>query len=294
MRASAHALFGDLAGIDRCIAVFDRAAEAGSVHAAVGGSIVKSYRSLAVGEVASAYEHADAARRDGYRVNRHGTREIFQGQMFHINMATGRRFVDKELVDDEHFSRPSLDGPFQVISQVFRGEVGPAMDALRAEAARQFSSLPRDFLWFGGLSAWAGVASMLRIFGITDPDLAPAADQLEVLLLPYRGHFGAAGLGLSPPVDLALTNAAFAAMRLDDAIDYARGAVALCERTGITLHGSLSKVLLAFVLLKQVCPTDDERMLARRMLDEAEGWTAEHGTQNLAGLNVLARTLLSE
>ena len=293
MRASAHALFGDLAGIDRCIAVFDRAAEAGSVHAVVGGSIVKSYRSLAVGDVAAAIDHADAARRDGDRVNRHGTREIWQGQMFHIQMATGKRFANKEVGEGEHFSRPSLDGPFQVLSQVVRGEVGPAMDALRTEAAREFASLPRDFLWFGGLSAWAGVASMLRMFGITDPGLASAADQLEDLLLPYRGHFGAAGLGLSTPVDIALANAAFAAMRLDDAIDYARGAVALCERTGITLHGSFSKALLAFVLLKQDSPSADDHALARRMLDEAEGWAAAHGTKNLLGFNVMARELLS-
>ncbi len=83
-------------------------------------------------------------------------------------------------------------------------------------------------------------------------------------------------------------------MRLDDAIDYARCAVALCERTGITLDGSISKALLAFFLLEQPAPIEGDRILARRMLDEAEGWASEHGTKNLLGLNVMARSLLSE
>ena len=129
--------------------------------------------------------------------------------MFHIQMATGKRFVNKNVVEGEHFSRPSLDGPLQV-------------------------------------------------------------------------------LGLSTPIDIALANAAFAAMRLDDAIDYARGAVELCERTGITLHGSFSKALLAFVLLKQDSPSADDHALARRMLE-----AAAHDTKNLLGINEMARQLLS-
>lgn len=79
-------------GIDRCIGLLDDGARAGSIHAARSRSIIQSYRALAVGEFEDAKRHADAALRDGLRINVSGAELIWRGQMLSLGLALGKAF----------------------------------------------------------------------------------------------------------------------------------------------------------------------------------------------------------
>ena len=178
------------------------------------------------------------------------------------------------------------------LSLAGRRKTADALAMLTAATDSRMSDVRADYQWWDAMGIWAAVPIVLRLTGATTESLAGPAGVIEGLLLPFRGWFPTAQIDLLVPIDVDLGFCALSAGRVDDAIAYFDSGVALCARTGVSHHGALAKVMLAWALAEAYGRSARGRVL--ELVDAAEAWAAAHGTNHFMGRNFVARKLVSE
>jgi DNA-binding SARP family transcriptional activator len=287
-RATEYARLGDLAGVDRCIAVLDESAQRGSVLARRSRSQLQFYRQLVIGDTAGAEKHAAQAHQDGVRTSFVGAELVWRAQMLNLGVATGRPIDVPRLGGKDPLAGSSMSGGYRAGLLIAQGKGDEALELLSLAAGENFRNVPENYQWWSAMLTWAAVPFYLQITGVNDPRLAPAANEVERLLLPHRGTFSVAQVSLEVPVDVGLGYAAYGAREFARATEYFKSAVTLCDRTGVGVHGSSARVYLALSFAQH--HGVNARKYVLELLDEAENWATEHGTTRNQGLSKIARS----
>lgn len=281
-RSTEYARIGDLAGVDRCIAALDEAAQQGSILARRSRSQLQFYRQLVIGDIPGAEKHAEQAHHDGIRTSFVGAELVWRAQMLNLGVAVGRVIDVPRLEGKDPLAGSSMSGGYQAALLIGQGKAEESLQMLWLAAGENFRNVPENYQWWSAMLTWSTVPFSLQLAGVEDARVGLAADELERLLLPHRGTFVVAQVSLEMPVDVGLGFAAYGARAFERAVEYFEGAVALCDRTGVSVHGCSAGVFLALSLAQLKGASARQQVF--ELLNTSDSWATEHGTSRNRGL----------
>jgi hypothetical protein len=145
---------------------------------------------------------------------------IYGGQLLEIRHQQNRSAELVPLIAQTATDNPGIPAFKAALAraQVQAGQEAAAREALLAEAADRFASLPYDVVWLTGMALWAQVAIEL--------DEAGPAAILSELLTPWRDQVALVGPACQGAVVEYLGELAAVEGRRDDAIEFLKDAEA--------------------------------------------------------------------
>ncbi len=275
-RVQNHLELGDLAGVDRELAIYARMADELRMPVHIWQThAMRGMRAALDGDLEAAERFAEQSRREGERAEQPLAQQYYGIQLIQIRSLQGRagELIPRVRELAERF--PGIPAwRSALISLAARsGEVELGRVELERFAGEDFSVVPRDANWLPGIALLAEATALLGD--------RKRAELLYEELLPYAGLVivVARAAGSNGPVDRILGLLARAGGDLDQAAEHMKSAIELATRMGDRPGMSICRVDLAEVLLERGGEGDRERAL--QLIDEAIGPAREMGARGV-------------
>lgn len=224
---------------------------------------------LMVGEPERAEEAANAAVAVGAESGQPDAFTVFGSQVMFARMEQGRLGELVALVDQAVTDNPGIPA-FRAIlatAHLDAGNQATALEILDRAAADGFASLPLDFIWMIGMTAYAVVDAELRSAG--------PAEQLYELLAPHHDQIPFIGTLGYFPTSWSLGGLATVLGRYDEAEAHFAEAAELTLRASMRFYAAANQLSWGRMLVERGGQTNLER--GRSLLEKELTLAAGHG-----------------
>lgn len=263
VRAHAYRLqnlleLGDIAGVDRELAIYARLADELRMPAHIWQTdALRATRAAIDGDLEAAERYAERARGEGARAQQPLAQQYYGVQLVQIRSLQGRAAELLPRVRELAERFPGIPAwRSALISLAARaGEVELGRLELERFAGDDFSVVSRDANWLPGIGLLAEAAALLgdsKRCALLYDELAPYAGLVIVV---------ARAAGTNGPVDRILGLLARTCGRLDQATEHLERAIEMATRMGDRPGMAICRVDLAEVLLARAGRGDRERAL---------------------------------
>ena len=286
---------GDIAGVDRELAAYGRVADELRMPAHIWHThAMRAMRAMLDGDIQTAEELAEQARREGGRAEQPLAQQYYGVQLIQIRSLQGRaaELIPRVRELAERFPAIPAWRSALITLAARSGEVELGRVELSRFTGDDFSAVSRDANWLPGIGLLAEAAALLgdveRSRRLYD-ELAPYAGKVIVV---------ARAAGCNGPVDRILGLLARAGEELEEAVRHMEDAIEVATRMGDRPGMAITRVDLAEILMARGADGDRERALqlvgeaipsARRMGARSlvdRGMAVRLEAQGLAGIDV--------